>query len=473
MKRYSHLISYVVLLSGLLIIIRIGVAQIQEEMNIRGRIVFDYPKSPEAKIELNLNGKLIGLVANEATVELLEMLEGVNVRGYHRGNIDLDEVSRYYENKLTKAGWDVVTKVKGADEIVEVHILSEQKIVNGLFIIAAGDDDTILVNIFGRIKPERIGELLNSLEMDGLGDLEIDLGDLDMEFELNLPEFDADYKPKRQKVPSGKREFSEQLDWTLDGAGISVISAETKNGAITLEDSDQDKVIVRAFKRVRARNKVDAEEFAKKVHVHVERRGKEIKIHRKHPKPLRGIGVSVTYEIQCPRAVSVNLHTTNGKIEINGVEGAVDAKTTNGPIELHGGAGRIHAISTNGNIKASVKGLTDEGKFATTNGSIDIELHGGAGRIHTFTTNGPIVLAIRQGVAPVSASTTNGSINLKLPGDFSGHLDAKTSNGQVHSDFPIPFTDKRKKRLSGKIGEGGPVNIKLRTTNGGINLRKW
>ena len=32
--------------------------------------------------------------------------------------------------------------------------------------------------------------------------------------------------------------LSEQLDWTLDGTDSSVISAETTNGAITLEGLD-------------------------------------------------------------------------------------------------------------------------------------------------------------------------------------------------------------------------------------------
>ena len=249
-----------------------------------------------------------------------------------------------------------------------------------------------------------------------------------------------------------KWEFSEQLDWTLDGADISVISAETTNGAITLEGSDQDKVMVRAFKRVRAWNRADAEKFAKKVQIHVERHGKEIKIYKTPPKPPSGIGVRVTYEIQCPSAVDVNL-TANRKIEIDGVDGAVDARTTNGKIVLHGGAGRIHTVARNGQIEASVKRLTEEGKFVTSNGSIDVE--------------------IREGVAPVSARTSNGSINLKLPGDFSGQLDAKTITGRVHSDFPVPFTDTSKKRLSGQIGEGESAMVELRTENGNINLREW
>ena len=66
-------------------------------------------KPQKPNIEINLSGKLIRLVAKGAkndqkTAELLEMLEGVYVRGYHSINTDLDEVSRYYKNKL-KEGW--------------------------------------------------------------------------------------------------------------------------------------------------------------------------------------------------------------------------------------------------------------------------------------------------------------------------------------------------------------------------------
>lgn len=452
MKRYTDLICHVVLLSGFLIIIGTGVAQTQEETNISGRLTFDFPKPAAVNSELNLSGKLIELVVKEATPELLEMLEGVYVRGYHRDNADLGEINHYYENKLKKEGWDVIAKIREADEIVEVCILSDQDTVNGIFITVEGDEEAMLVNIFGRINPEMIGELLNSLDIGNLSDFDIGLGAPNIRSKLNLPEFGADRKTGWQRAPSGKWRLSEQLDWTLDGAGISVISAETSHSGITLVGSAQDKVIVRAFKQVRARNKTDAEKFAKEVQVHVEQHGKEIKIYRKYPQPPRGINVSVAYEIQCPSAVDVNLHTTHSKIEINGVEGAVDAVTTHGRIELNGGAGRIHAVTTHGKIEASVRRLTDEGKFVTTHSSINV--------------------AIGAGVAPVLARTTHGSINLKLPGNFSGQLDAKTSNGRVRSDFPVPLTDKSKKQLSGKIGKGGSAMVKLRTTNGNINLRK-
>ena len=382
MKYYRNLIWPVVLLSGFLIIIRNVVAEAQEETNIRGHIAFDFPKAPEPNIEVNLSGALIRLVAKTAkndreAAKLLEMLEGVYVRGYDSGEADLGEVSRYYKNKLKEERWEVIAKVKEDNEIFEVHTLFDQDIINGLFIMIAETEQTIFVNVFGRINPEQIGELLDSLDVDDLGNVDIGLGDFNLDGDFDV-DFDVDLEHRnRGSWLRVERSVSEELDWRFEGTDISVISAETANGAITFEGSVRDEVIVRASKKVRARGIAGAEAFAKKVHVYAERDGKEIKIYKKHPKPPKGIDVSISYEIQCPAGVSASLHTANG------------------------------------------------------------------------------------------------AIDLKLPGNFSGQIDAKTSKGRVHSDFPIPFTDKSEKQLAGKIGDGGSAKVKLRTTNGNINVKKW
>ena len=269
MKRYRTLIWYVVLLSGLLIIIRSIVAEAQEETNIRGHITFDFPKTSEPNIEINLSGKLIRLVAKVAkddqkTAELLEMLEGVYVRGYHSSDVDLDEVNHYYKNKLTEEGWDVIAKVKENDEIVEVHILFDQDIVNGLFITVAGTERAIFVNVFGRINPEQIGKLLDSLDVDNLGNVDIGLGDFNVDGDFDVG-FDVDLERRNRGFGLHvERSVLEELDWTFEGKDISVISAETTNGAIRFEGSVRNEVIVRASKKVRARGIAGAEEFAKR-----------------------------------------------------------------------------------------------------------------------------------------------------------------------------------------------------------------
>jgi DUF4097 and DUF4098 domain-containing protein YvlB len=160
----------------------------------------------------------------------------------------------------------------------------------------------------------------------------------------------------------------------------------------------------------------------------------------------------VRYEIESPRTVDVNLRTVNDKVQISGIDGAIDATTVNGPIKLEGETGPIHAHTTNGEIETDIGLLINNAKFSTTNGSIDVKVH--------------------AGVAPVIATTTNGSIDLTLPADFAGCLDAKTNNGRVHSDFPILVAGKIKNRLEGKIGEGGEALVKLRNLNGSIHLRQ-
>ena len=248
-------------------------------------------------------------------------------------------------------------------------------------------------------------------------------------------------------------DYTEHLERTLDGKGASTVHAQTTNGGITLDGSVGDQVVVSIRKKVRATSDREAREFAEKVQIHVERNGDEIRIYKEHPKPPKNVQVEVDYEIQSPSGVDVDLGTTNGGIRIRGVEGKVDATTTNGSIDLQDGADRVDLRTTNGNIDASVDALGGEGRFSATNGSIDVE--------------------VRSGNAPVRATTTNGSVELTLPADFSGRLDARTSNGRVRSDFPITVpAGSPQNRLSGSLGAGGNTTITLRSTNGNVDLKR-
>ena len=275
-------------------------------------------------------------------------------------------------------------------------------------------------------------------------------------------------------MESGSGEYyTEQLDWTLDGTDVSIIDAQTSNGEISLVGSDQGQVIVHAFKKVRARDEGDAAEFARQIQVYVERNGNEIRIYKKHPKPPKGVNVAVGYEIQCPSTVDVKLRTSNGKIGMEGIDGAVDAETSNGRIDLQGGAGNVNLRTSNGRIE--LRGATGRIHARTSNGPIVASLGMLKHEAVFSTSNGTIDVKLDAGVPSLTATTSNGGINVTLPADFSGQLDAQTSNGRVHSDFPILMrvTGKvPKNRIFGQIGEGGETTVRLRTSNGSIHLRK-
>jgi DUF4097 and DUF4098 domain-containing protein YvlB len=63
-------------------------------------------------------------------------------------------------------------------------------------------------------------------------------------------------------------------------------------------------------------------------------------------------------------------------------------------------------------------------------------------------------------------------VDVTLPASAEFTLDAATTNGGVHTDFPITVQGSfNSKRLSGTVGAGGR-DLRVSTTNGGIKLTK-
>jgi DUF4097 and DUF4098 domain-containing protein YvlB len=68
--------------------------------------------------------------------------------------------------------------------------------------------------------------------------------------------------------------------------------------------------------------------------------------------------------------------------------------------------------------------------------------------------------------------TTNGSVDVTLPTSAEFKLDATTTNGGIHADFPITVLGSfNSKELSGTVGGGGR-ELKVVTTNETIKLMK-
>jgi DUF4097 and DUF4098 domain-containing protein YvlB len=162
--------------------------------------------------------------------------------------------------------------------------------------------------------------------------------------------------------------------------------------------------------------------------------------------------ISVDYEIKVPAGVRLELvRSTNGNLELIGKFGEVMADTTNGNVNLEGSAGPAVLDTTNGDITAR-----------------DIR-----GSVEADTTNGGIHLTIDGLKDNVTADTTNGSITVKLLGAANARLEAHTTNGHIDVAVPVTIKDlsKSRTRLSGTIGDGGPL-MKLDTTNGSITIEK-
>jgi DUF4097 and DUF4098 domain-containing protein YvlB len=232
-----------------------------------------------------------------------------------------------------------------------------------------------------------------------------------------------------------------------------------------------------------------SEQLLNAVEIDVVATGDSVRVRTVSPSGHRG-GHGARYVIRVPRKTEVDrvtssngrialdgvqgaarLRTTNGAIRANGVNGAIDAETTNGGVELQDHTGPATIRTTNGAIRADI----DRGQVeaSTSNGSItatvrDPEPNKG---MRVSTTNGRIELAlaaVRNN--DIRASTSNSSITLRLPSQVNAQVRAHTSNSSVSTDFDVNVRGQlRKNELEGTIGSGGAL-IDVSSTNGSIRI---
>lgn len=143
------------------------------------------------------------------------------------------------------------------------------------------------------------------------------------------------------------------------------------------------------------------------------------------------IDVEVNFTIRVPAGVSFMGRTVNGEIDVQSLDGNVDARTVNGDVE----------ISTSGFAEAN-----------TVNGSITAEI------------------GSSDWTGTLEFETVNGSITVELPDGVGADVVARTINGSIETDFPLTVRGRFSSRsLSGSIGGGGD-RISLETVNGSVRL---
>jgi len=147
-----------------------------------------------------------------------------------------------------------------------------------------------------------------------------------------------------------------------------------------------------------------------------------------------GRRAKINFDVQVPRGVRLNAETTNGRVHCVNLDSVVEAATTNGDVEVSTSEW-ASAKTTNGGVRVSMGN-------AKWNGELEL-------------------------------MTTNGSVDVTLPASAEFQVHAATTNGRISSDFPITVQGSfGMKNLSGTVGGGGGRELKVATTNGGIELKK-
>ena len=129
----------------------------------------------------------------------------------------------------------------------------------------------------------------------------------------------------------------------------------------------------------------------------------------------------------------------------------------------------VNVTTTNGGI--GLTALAGKVVARTTNGGVNAkELAGG---IEARSTNGGVTIDVAAlGTEPLSARTTNGGVVLMLPDSAKADVSASCTNGGivVSPDLTLSVTEQSRRRLEGRLNGGG-TPIELHTTNGGVRIK--
>ena len=211
-------------------------------------------------------------------------------------------------------------------------------------------------------------------------------------------------------------------------ATAGTLSVAGTNGGITVEGEARGDV--RILARISANADTDAR--ARELVEAVQLNPTLDQVEASGPQTRNREGWSVSYRLYVPRALNMNLRTTNGGIAIRDIDSKVEFRTTNGGVKL---------VAVNGDVKGQ-----------TTNGGVDIELDG------SFWSG--------EGL---DVETTNGGVKLIVPENYSARLEASTNNGGLNIDGVNQ--SRRTRDLTTQLGSGG-APIRVRTSNGGVRLTR-
>lgn len=225
--------------------------------------------------------------------------------------------------------------------------------------------------------------------------------------------------------------FCEIREFTVPATGATFAVDASPNGGIVVEGSQRRDILVRARVVATAQSEDEARAIAGRVQVIAT----ATRVDADGPRNLgRRESWHVSYRVSVPTATPLALKTTNGGISVESVNSRVELATTNGGMKLSRMAGEV------------------EGR--TTNGGIDVDLDGNG-------WNG----------SGLDLQTTNGGVTLTVPAQYNAHLETGTTNGGVKIDFPVTIQGTIGRDFSTDLGSGG-ATVRVRTTNGGVRIRR-
>jgi DUF4097 and DUF4098 domain-containing protein YvlB len=260
------------------------------------------------------------------------------------------------------------------------------------------------------------------------------------------------------RVESFGREF--ELPLTLD--------VDTSNGSVSVRGvAGIQSASVRVTLRSRGQTLEEAEDRLSRIVYHAESSGGRISLRYSSSEQDGDVKrhSGVDFDVTVPIEARVQVDTSNGTIDIEGIEGTILLDTSNGAIDVYDATGSLVADTSNGRI--DVVSFTGDLRLDTSNG--DIRIDDFAGAVDAETSNGSIDYSGTPTSGGNRLHTSNGSITVRVPQHASIAFDATTNSGKIRSGLAL-VGDTEGSKWSATLNPPADLTFNLRTSNGPIRI---
>ena len=170
----------------------------------------------------------------------------------------------------------------------------------------------------------------------------------------------------------------------------------------------------------------------------------------------------------------LTLSEIHGKITQNGeILGEVHMENVQGPVHLHTSVSDLEVAALPGDLTLNSDDLRvneAKGQVRVVTHSKDVDLSQIYGDSYVEDRDGRISVE-PAGAYGVQAKNSKGDVEVTLPPNASASVNARTHNGDIVSDYPMPSSEGDNKTASFQVGSGGS-KIVLDAENGDVRIKK-
>jgi hypothetical protein len=168
----------------------------------------------------------------------------------------------------------------------------------------------------------------------------------------------------------------------------------------------------------------------------------------------------VRLDIAVPATIDLKIENTSGNIDIERINGTIEAQTESGGVDADHLSGTLTLSSNSGGIHLNdASGVMT---LSTVSGGIEANNIQLQGQSRLTTTSGGIKFqGMLDPYGNYRMEAVSGGIDLTLPADAAFKLDASTTSGGIHNEFGATT-----------VGDSPQPALTLHTTSGGIDINR-